>query len=60
MSFVQHKPDGWGKDKLTELFQIAEENTYATFNNCKDRYNLVRDIDDALAIVANNCLHNIQ
>jgi hypothetical protein len=40
-------PPGWGKDKVTEYYEIMRKNCFATFHNQKTLFNRIVGINDA-------------
>jgi hypothetical protein len=38
-------PPGWGKDELTQYFDAARDNMFASFVNLRDRYNQILQVD---------------
>lgn len=42
-------PSGWGKDSLTQFFDMAQHNNYATFHNIKKGFEHLIEINDIFA-----------
>lgn len=51
------KPNGWGKDKLSEFFDVAHGNEFATFDNKKADIKLLIKIDDILHNLGENLIN---
>jgi len=47
-------PPKWGKDSLSEFIDMARNNTFATFANLPDQYNILKNIHDIYTLVKNN------
>lgn len=45
-------PDGWGKDELTKFQANAQNNEFATFQNSKQAYSLLIELDKCLLSVS--------
>ncbi len=56
---VQEKniPPNWGADSLSEFIDTARHNTFATFVNLPDQYNILKNIHDIYKLSIDN-LHN--
>jgi hypothetical protein len=48
------QPLGWGSDKLSEFFEAARKQQFATFANFPWAYNVLREIDDCFDVAARN------
>lgn len=44
------KPTNWGKDKLSDFLENCENNQLATYENKKDAYNKLKEVDDCFQI----------
>lgn len=53
-SRVEQRPAGWGTDKLSEFFEAARQQQFATFANFQWAYAILREIDDCLNVAATN------
>jgi hypothetical protein len=53
-SKVEQRPAGWGADKLSEFFEAARQQQFATFANFQWAYAILREIDDCLFVAASN------
>jgi hypothetical protein len=51
---LPNPPNGWGADDLTKFIDMARLNAYATFDNLKDEYAKLSDIDAALRKLIDN------
>jgi hypothetical protein len=47
-------PPGWGEDPLSAFIDNAQHNTYATFQNLKPQYNLLKNIHQVFDTVVHN------
>src|SRR5271165_1796475 len=53
-SKVEQRPVGWGADKLSEFFEDARQQQFATFANFQWAYAILRQVDDCLHVAATN------
>jgi hypothetical protein len=52
------KPKDWSKDDLTDFFDAARNNAFATFVHLRPAYQRICDIDNEFKIIANNLHHS--
>jgi len=50
-------PPNWGKDPLSEFLDAARHNTIATFVNCSDEYNTLKNIHEIFSYAKDNLNH---
>lgn len=51
------KPQGWGKDSLSEFIETAQNNELATFDTKRHEYNFLREVDDIFQSVIQNLIN---
>ncbi len=50
-------PPNWGNDPLSEFIETARHNTIATFANCPNEYNILKDIHELFRYTTDNLIN---
>lgn len=54
---MEHRPPGWGRDKLSAYLEDANGNRFATFFNKRQEYALLSEIDDCFTRIGENLIN---